>query len=683
MSATFQHPTAVPFARPSTSARDGGFFSHHGIWAPGVRLFRTLAFTAKAIIISLAFIVPLLGLLAWQLKTQSDEGMQARMDATRQHVEIAHGLVAWAQAQEASGQMPREQAQKLAIQAVSRLRYDTNEYFWINDMQPRMVMNPIKPELDGKELAGIKDPNGFALFSAFVAKVRQDGKGFVAYQWPKPGADKPVDKISYVQGFEPWGWVVGSGIYTGDLREALMRKVAWAAGVVAVSLLFAGYLFLSFYRVMDGGLKETRRHLRAMTEGDLTTSPSPWGRDEAAQLMLELSAMQESLRAMVRRVRRSSDEIVHSSSEIASGAMDLSARTEQAAANLEESAAAMEQISSTVKTTSDHTSEAARVASHNAEVATAGGMVMREVVTTMDSIRNSSAKIGEIIGTIDGIAFQTNILALNAAVEAARAGEQGRGFAVVASEVRMLAQRSADAAREIKALIGRSVEQVESGTGIVRKAGATIDDIVASSQRVNQLLGEVATGAREQSVGIGQIGQAVQELDRMTQQNAALVEETAAAATAMKDQAHGLSEEVARFRMPAGAEPSAAFDEASGAVDDFDFDKAIGAHRQWKVKLRQAIAEKNKLDADTICRDDQCPLGKWIHGAGGARWGTRPSFTSLLNKHAEFHEAAGSVARKINAGQYSEADRLIGSGSTFAQVSTEVTTILTRAKKGL
>jgi methyl-accepting chemotaxis protein len=288
-----------------------------------------------------------------------------------------------------------------------------------------------------------------------------------------------------------------------------------------------------------------------MTDGDLTTTPSPWGRDEAAQLMLELSSMQDSLRRMVLRVRRSSDEIVNSSSEIASGAMDLSSRTEQAAANLEQTAASMEQISSTVKSTSENTDEASRVARHNAETAAAGGKVMREVAETMEGIRSSSARIGEIIGTIDGIAFQTNILALNAAVEAARAGEQGRGFAVVASEVRTLAQRSAEAAKEIKELIGRSVDQVAAGTGVVRKAGSTMDEIVTSSQRVDQLLGEVATGAREQTLGIGQIGQAVQELDRMTQQNASLVEQTAAAASAMRDQAARLAEEVSRFRTSA------------------------------------------------------------------------------------------------------------------------------------
>ena len=680
MSAVLTSTPDPAFSSARQSRVGDGFFAYHGVWAPGVRLFRRLRFSAKAIIISIAFTLPLLAVMTWQQLTDYQAQLQARMDATRQHVEVARGVLAWAQAQEAAGTMPKAQAQQTALKVLSGLRYEGQEYFWVNDMQPRVLMHPIKPELNGKDVSDLKDPNGLALFKAFVAEVQRHGKGFVAYQWPRPGAQQPVDKISYVMGFEPWGWVVGSGIYVDDLRQQALLKAAWAAAIVVASLLGAAYLFLCFYRVMDGGLRETRRHLRAMTQGDLTTTPSPWGGDEAAQLMLELRSMQESLRGMVLRVRRSSDEIVHTSSEIAAGAMDLSSRTEHAAANLEQSAASMDQIATTVKSTAAHTEEAALVARHNAQTAADGGRVMRDVVQTMEGIRTASAQIGEIVGTIDSIAFQTNLLALNAAVEAARAGEQGRGFAVVASEVRMLARRSADAAREIKALIARSVEQVEVGTTVVRAAGATIDDIVASSQRVDRLLGEVATGARAQSQGVGQVGEAVQDLDHMTQQNAALVEQTAAASSAMKDQAHTLADEVARFRIPAGLELAA--DDVT-PTSDFDFEKAIEAHRQWKVKLRHAIAEREKLDSDKICRDDQCPLGQWIHGPGGAQWGTRPSFVDLLKKHADFHRTAGAVAQQINAGHYAQAEELIGSGSTFSRVSNEVATILMRAKRGL
>lgn len=681
MNDSVPHSTAASLHRSD----DSGFFEHHGVWAPGVRAFRNLRFATKALIISLAFMLPMLALVGWMLKTEFDTSIQSRMDATRQHVEVAYGFLVWAHGQETSGQLTQAQAQTLAKQVIGNLRYDKQEYFWINDVQQRMVMHPILPDLNGKDMRDRKDPNGFALFQAFAETGRDGGKGFVSYQWPRPGNQLPVDKLAYVQGFQPWGWVLGSGIYVDDLYSIFLHELTIAGLGVLVSVVVAGYLFLTFYRVMDGGLKETRRHLRAMTSGDLTTSPSPWGKDEAAQLMIELHAMQDALRTMVLRVRRSSDDIVHSASEIASGALDLSRRTEHTASNLEESAASMEEIAATVSNTTQHTQEASKVAQHNAQVASDGGNVMREVVNTMEGIRQSSAQISDIISTIDGIAFQTNILALNAAVEAARAGEQGRGFAVVASEVRNLAGRSAAAAKEIKTLIDSSVDQVATGTDIVRKAGSTIEDIVHSSQHVNNLLSEVATGAREQDQGIGQIGQAVQELDRMTQQNAALVEETAAAAAAMQNQAQTLASEVARFILPAMAQLSEQDDAGYGttAVTDFDFDTAIEAHRQWKVKLRSAIAKHDKLDADTICRDDQCPLGRWIHGPGGERWGSRPLFSQLLTKHADFHQSAGAVARKINAGQYNDAEKLIGAGSHFSDISLEVTTLLSTAKRGL
>lgn len=417
-------------------------------------------------------------------------------------------------------------------------------------MDVRVVMHPIKPELNGKDASGVKDPNGKAVFVAFVDQVRRAGKGFVEYQWPKPGSDQPVDKLSYVEGFEPWGWVIGTGVYIDDLRSIFLQSLVRVTLVICTVAAVVAYLFISFYKVMNGGLNETRRHLHAMTNGDLTTSPSPWGRDEAAQLMRDLSTMQDSLRRVVSRVREASTSIVDSSNTVAQGASELASRTEQAAANLEQTAASMEQISATVNSTSDNTTSAANVARENAAMATQGGQVMADVVRSMQQIREASTQISDIIGTIDSIAFQTNILALNAAVEAARAGEQGRGFAVVASEVRSLAKRSADAAKQIKLLIQGSVERVESGVETVERAGSTMRDIVRASGRVDTLLGEVREGTREQTLGIRQVGDAVTDLDRTTQQNAALVEETAASAEELKVLADQLSRQVEHFVLP-------------------------------------------------------------------------------------------------------------------------------------
>ncbi|MGS0756197.1 methyl-accepting chemotaxis protein, partial [Roseateles sp. GG27B] len=285
------------------------------------------------------------------------------------------------------------------------------------------------------------------------------------------------------------------------LQATQQQRLLLAAAVLAC-ILVGFYLFYAFLLVTRGGMQEVQRHLEAMSSGDLTTSPQPWGKDEAATLMISLAAMQTSLRSMVMSVRSGADEIVDSSSEISDGAMDLSARTEKSSANLEETAAAMEQISATVKHTAAYAQEATGIAKQNAEIAERGGLVVSKMVATMETIHASSSQISDIIGTIDSIAFQTNILALNAAVEAARAGEMGRGFAVVAAEVRHLAQRSAVAAREIKSLITTSVEQVSLGTRVAREAGEAIQGIVSGAARVNSLLGDIANGTREQSLGV-------------------------------------------------------------------------------------------------------------------------------------------------------------------------------------
>jgi methyl-accepting chemotaxis protein len=324
-------------------------------------------------------------------------------------------------------------------------------------------------------------------------------------------------------------------------------------GALLSALALVVYLFCSFYKVLNGGLKEVERHLLAISEGNLTTHPHAWGSDEPARLMVTLQTLQHSLRGIVSSVRESADSVVSSSTQVSAGAMDLSARTENAASNLEETAAAMEQLGVTVRQTADSAVHAAALASNNSQAAQRTGEVIERVVVTMQEINASSSKIGEIIGTIDGIAFQTNILALNAAVEAARAGEQGRGFAVVAAEVRALAQRSATAAREIKTLITASMEKVAAGTQVAQGAGNTMRDLVNTARQMNNIVSEISTAASEQSKGIAQVGEAVQQLDEMTQQNAALVQETSSASEALADRAGTLIDEVGRFRLPAVA----------------------------------------------------------------------------------------------------------------------------------
>ncbi|MCY4745811.1 methyl-accepting chemotaxis protein [Pelomonas sp. UHG3] len=333
-------------------------------------------------------------------------------------------------------------------------------------------------------------------------------------------------------------------------EERLVSRITVAIAIVSVMVLGGLYFFYCFYLSMKSGMRTLTRRMHAMATGDLTDTLVPKGSDETADLLRSLAEMQTSLRGTVRDVREAADAIMQSSQEVAEGSLDLSRRTEQAAANLEETASAMEQISATVASTTDGAGQAARSADGNAQLAQRGGEVIAQVVDTMSGIETSSRRIGEIIGVIDSIAFQTNILALNAAVEAARAGEQGRGFAVVASEVRALAQRSASAAREIKQLILESGERVDGGQRIVAEAGTTIRAIVDSTHQVGELLGSIANGAREQSQGIAQVGASIQELDQMTQQNAALVEQTAAAASSMRQQAEQLAAAVGVFRLP-------------------------------------------------------------------------------------------------------------------------------------
>jgi methyl-accepting chemotaxis protein len=327
------------------------------------------------------------------------------------------------------------------------------------------------------------------------------------------------------------------------------RQAAVRIGLMAATLAVFGAVMWLTLRSIGEPLAQAEALAERIAQGDLSATLEVSGSDELAALLRALAHMQHSLRKMVGEIGGSTGSIATASAEIATGNLDLSQRTEQTASNLQQAAASMEQLAGTVRQSTAAARQANQLAASAAEVAARGGSVVSQVVATMDQINASSKKIADIIGVIDSIAFQTNILALNAAVEAARAGEQGRGFAVVASEVRSLAQRSADAAKEIKSLIGASVERVETGSRLVQDAGTTMNDIVSSVQRVSDIIGEITAAALEQNEGIGQVNTSVTQLDQMTQQNAALVEQSAAAADSLKDQAMRLAESIRSFRL--------------------------------------------------------------------------------------------------------------------------------------
>ncbi|WP_269631434.1 methyl-accepting chemotaxis protein [Pelomonas sp. BJYL3] len=332
-----------------------------------------------------------------------------------------------------------------------------------------------------------------------------------------------------------------AGVYatiTTVIVVALLAGMGLAAFIgwrIAHSLLLPIQQGMAFASAVENGNLDEHLHIE--------------GKDELTALSTSLVHMQEGLRGIVLKVREGSESIQVAASEVATGNQDLSARTEQAAASLEETASSMEQLTETVRHNADSARQANQLASSASSVAQRGGDVVQQVVHTMGEISTSSRKIGDIIGVIDGIAFQTNILALNAAVEAARAGEQGRGFAVVAGEVRSLAQRSAEAAKEIKSLITGSMDRIEAGASLVQEAGSTMQEIVSSVQRVTDIMGEISASTLEQSTSIGEVGQAITNLDQMTQQNAALVEQGAAAASSLRDQAVGLTAAISSFRV--------------------------------------------------------------------------------------------------------------------------------------
>jgi methyl-accepting chemotaxis protein len=517
-------------------------------------MFKLSSFTiAKRLtVLTVSAVLGIIILTAVFLVSERSFVMDERKAGVARSVEAVFGILTQFQEEVALGRMTEADAQWRAMTTIRALRYSGNEYFWIQDMQAKMKMHPIKPELEGKDLAEFKDPAGVKLFTEFVNVVKASGAGYVFYMWPKPGKEDPVQKVSYVKGFAPWGWILGSGIYVDTVDSVLANRfVAFAisSAVLAIALLLIGVLIARGILKQLGGEPEYAANItRRIAEGDLLVDIAMKHR-EPTSLLNAISAMRDRFSAIVGQVRQGSESVAIASAEIAQGNHDLSARTESQASALQQATASMAELSETVKRNADNAGQANQLAMNASTVAVKGGEVVGQVVETMKGINDSSRKIADIISVIDGIAFQTNILALNAAVEAARAGEQGRGFAVVASEVRSLAGRSAEAAKEIKSLINASVERVEQGSALVDQAGATMSEVVSSIRQVTDIMGEISAASGEQAAGVAHMGESIKHMDEATQQNAALVEQMAAAASSLKSQAQELVQVVAVFKL--------------------------------------------------------------------------------------------------------------------------------------
>ncbi|SHF14688.1 methyl-accepting chemotaxis sensory transducer with Cache sensor [Modicisalibacter ilicicola DSM 19980] len=490
------------------------------------------------------------------LADQRELLIEARKNAVKNIVETAKSSIASI----AANAGPNDLEAKERAKAILRdIRFDNGNYIFAYDYQGTNLVLPLSQEREGTDMLDFQDKKGNYLVRGMIEAAKKGG-GYYQYFWPHPSDGNVEPKYSYAAGIEKWGWMLGTGVYITDIDAAMKEIEAAAAsdlqqsiltGILLGAAMFAGATAIAYWLVRRT-VRPIRRTAAAMQDiaegkGDLTRRLAVESRDEIGELATQFNAFVERMQETLKEVRVSTYSVNQAANDIAQGSEELASRTEQAAANLQETSASMEEITSTVNHSAESAQQANQLVQSTANVARQGETVMTQVERTMTDISTSADKIGEIITMIDAIAFQTNILALNASVEAARAGEHGRGFAVVAQEVRTLASRSSDASGEIRTLIDTSASHTKSGAALVRNAGQTMQEIVKSVARVTDVIGEISAGAKEQSSGIGQVNTAVMEMDSMTQQNAAMVQQSSTAAANMRQHAQRLNDLINSF----------------------------------------------------------------------------------------------------------------------------------------
>ncbi|MCB2253937.1 methyl-accepting chemotaxis protein [Pseudomonas chlororaphis] len=540
---------------------------------------RRMSISRRLWLILIVAVLMLLVLGLLMLKQTHDNLYQAKAQKTQHVVQTANGVLAYFHGLESSGNLDRATAQKQALSAIRGLRYDQSDYFWINDLTPVMVMHPANPKLDGQNLAAIRDPDGFAVFNEMVAIAKAKGAGMINYRWPKPGASEPVQKTSYVQLFEPWGWIIGSGVYIDDVQAEFRSQVVRASVVgIGIALIMA-LLVLLIARSIVRPLQETVHAMAniASGESDLTRSLDTHGQDEVTELARHFNGFTAKLRLVVSQLQASAGALAQSSAELGDNASQAQERSQQQSQQMELVATAINQVTYGVQDVAKNAEHAASEM-RDAEARAQQGQVnidgslqqidrlsgtIDQAVEVIRTLAQESTQIGSVLEVIHSIAEQTNLLALNAAIEAARAGEQGRGFAVVADEVRLLAQRTQKSTAEIQSMIERLQGHSEAAVKVIGDssrasqqtieqaglAGESLNAIGQALRNLNGLNASIASATLQQAHVVEDINQNVTQAAGLSHSTALAAEQSSAASLHLKALSEQLDGLLRQFRV--------------------------------------------------------------------------------------------------------------------------------------